>query len=46
LPFEVVLKENDEPNFQDKLASFGGSNIEASKKKFAAKGKGKKITPL
>jgi hypothetical protein len=38
-----VLKESYESSFQDKVASYGGSNGQASKKKFATKGKGKKI---
>jgi len=41
-----VLKENHELGFQEKLASFGGLDIQASKKRFTAKGKGKKTTPL
>ncbi len=45
-PFEVMLKKNHEPGFQEKLASFEGSNIQANKKKSVVKGKGKKTTPL
>jgi len=41
-----VLKESHELGFQEKLASSGGLDIQASKKIFAAKGKGKKTTPL
>jgi len=41
-----VFRENHEFDFQEKLASFGGSYIQASKKKFATKGKGEKKTPL
>jgi hypothetical protein len=41
-----VLKKNHEFSFQKKLVSFRGSNIQASQKKFATKGKGEKITPL
>jgi hypothetical protein len=46
LPFETTLRENHEPNFQEKLTSSRGSNIQASKKKFVAKRKGKNRTPL
>jgi hypothetical protein len=41
-PFEVTLKKNHEFDFQEKFTSFGGSNVQVNKKKFVAKGKGKK----
>jgi hypothetical protein len=45
-PFEIMLQESHEPYFQEKLASFKGSDIQVNKKKFVAKGKGKKTTSL
>jgi hypothetical protein len=42
LPFEAILTKNHEFSFQEKFASFGGSNVQVSKKKFVVKGKGKK----
>jgi hypothetical protein len=36
-----MLRESHELDFQEKLASFGGSNVQASKKKFVARRKGK-----
>jgi hypothetical protein len=41
-----VLRESHELGFQYKLANFGGLNIQANKKNFATKRKGKKTTPL
>ncbi len=41
-----MLRESHELGFQEKLVSSGGLDIQASKKRFAAKGKGKKTTPL
>jgi hypothetical protein len=41
-----VFRESHEPNFKDKFASFGGSNIQANKKIYVTKGKGEKTTPL
>jgi len=41
-PFEAILTKNHEFSFQEKFASFGGSNVQVSKKKFVVKGKGKK----
>jgi hypothetical protein len=46
LPSKVLFRKNHELDFQEKLASSGGLNIQASKKKIVAKGKGKKTTPL
>jgi hypothetical protein len=45
-PFEVMFKESRELSFQEKFASFGALNIQVSKKKSVAKGKGKKTNPL
>jgi len=42
LPFEATFTKNHEFSFQEKFASFGGSNVQISKKKFIIKGKGKK----
>jgi hypothetical protein len=39
---EVVFKESHELVFQEKLKSFGGSNVQASNKKSITKGKGEK----
>jgi hypothetical protein len=44
-PFEVALKESHEFNFQEKLASSRGLDVQASKKQFVAKAKGKKTIP-
>jgi hypothetical protein len=40
-----VFRKSHEPNFEEKFASSKGSDVQASKKKFATKGKGKKIIP-
>jgi len=42
-PFKVTFREIHEFNFQKKLASFGGLNVQASKKKSTTKGKRIKI---
>ncbi len=42
LPFEATLTKNHEFSFQEKFTSFGGSNVQVSKKKYVVKGKGKK----
>ncbi len=39
-----MFKDSHEPRFQEKLINYGGLNIQASKNKFGAKGKGKKTT--
>jgi hypothetical protein len=46
LQLEIELRESHKPNFQEKLVSSGGLDIQSSKKKSIAKGKGKKTTPL
>jgi hypothetical protein len=43
-PSKVVLKESHELDFQEKLISFGGLDIQASKKKFSMKRKRKKTS--
>jgi hypothetical protein len=45
MPFEATFRKNHEPDFQEKLASFGGLDVQANKKKFATKGKGEKTIP-
>jgi hypothetical protein len=41
-----MLRESREPSFQEKIANSKGLNIQVSKKKSVAKGKGKKTIPL
>ncbi len=41
-----MLRESHELNFQKNIATSGGLDIQATKKRLVAKGKGKKTTPL